>query len=136
MAFLFRLLVALVILLALPFHAIVPLVKIIGLFDDRVYEMLVGADPLVTAYVDAAWLPALLLLASTVMLAGAIVGVLKGERWAANLVFLTAVADAASIYFANSMGYTDLPFTILHIVGLGAGIVILWMVVRAVTKPA
>lgn len=136
MAFVARLVVALLILAALPAHALVPLVKTIGLFDDRIYEMLVGADPLVTAYVDAAWLPALLLLASSFMLLGAFIGVLRGERWAANLIMLTAVADAVSIYVANQTGYTELPFTMMQIIGLGAGIVVLWALTRTVTKPA
>lgn len=136
MTFLGRLFAAALLLAAIPFHALVPAVKITGLFSPYVYDLLSGADPLVTAYVDAGWLASLLLLASSIALFAAIIGVLKGERWAALLVVLAAISDAVSLYAANTMGYTRLDFSALQIVGLGAAMVFIWVVVRMVTKPA
>ena len=135
MSFFGRLLAALIILAALPFHALVPVIQGLNFIDQNIYEMLAGADPLITAYVDAGPLPGLLLLFSTLCLGGALVGVLRGERWAASLILLIAVADAVSVYLANTMGYTELPLSILQIVMLGAGMVLLFLLVRGVTKP-
>ncbi|MEM1379472.1 MAG: hypothetical protein AAGH41_02485 [Pseudomonadota bacterium] len=135
MGFVFRLLAALVILAAIPVHALVPGIIVLGFVDQNYYEMLAGADPLITAYVDAGWMPGGLLALSTVCLIGALIGTLRGERWAASLILLTAVANAVSLYLANTLGFTTLPLSLLQIAGLGAGIVILFFWVRAVTRP-
>jgi hypothetical protein len=129
-----RIAAALLILLALPFHAIAPAVKLIGLFNANLYEMLVGADPLVTSFVDAGWLPSLLLLVATLALLGALVGVLRGERFAAGLVVLAAVFDALGLYFSATMGYVGLVFTWGQVLLLGLGMVVLWLLVRGVTS--
>jgi len=135
MGFIGRLLAALLILGALPFHGLVPLVQVLSYTNDQLFEMLAGADPLVTAYVDAGFWPAVLLAASTLCLGGALVGVLKGERWAASLVFLAAVADAASLYVANAFGLVPVPLSMMQVAGLGAAMVALFLLVRGVTKP-
>ena len=135
MAFVFRLVIALVMLAAALVHALVPGLTIAGFFSDQVFEMLAGADPLITAYVDAGAWPAVLLGASTLCMLFGAFGVVKGERWAASLVFLTAVADAVSVYLANTMSYTTLPLSLLQIAGLGASLVVLFLIVRAITKP-
>lgn len=129
-----RLLAALLILAAIPFHGLVPAVKITEITNPYIYSLLSGADPLVTAYVDAGWLPAMALLVATLCLLGSFIGTLMGERWAAHLVMLAAIADAISLYLANTLGYTALGFSILQIAGLGGGMVLLWLFVRAVTK--
>lgn len=134
MAFIGRFFAALLLLAAIPFHGLVPAVKITELTNPYVYSLLSGADPLVTAYVDAGWLPALVLLASTLLLVAALVGVLKGERWAASLVVLAAVFDALSLYLANTLGYTALDLSWLQVAALGGGMVLLWLIVRSVTK--
>lgn len=129
-----RIVLAIVMLLAVPFHGLVPTVKITEVTNPYLYSLLSGADPLVTAYVDAGWLPAMLLLASTLCFLGAIYGVLRGERFAARLIMLAAIADAVSLYFANTLGYTQLGFTVGQIAVLGGGMIVLWMLVRAVTS--
>lgn len=129
-----RLFAALLMIGALPFHGLVPAVKITEVTNPYIYSLLSGADPLVTAYVDAGWLPALLLLASTVCLLGAIYGVLRGERFGARLIMLAAISDAVSLYFANTLGYTTLGLGILQIAMLGGFMVALWLLTRAVTS--
>jgi hypothetical protein len=115
-------------------HALVPVVKISQLTNPYVYSLLSGADPLITAYVDAGWAPALLLLFSTILLIGTFIGVLKGERWAAGLVVLAAFADAASLYFAQTLGYTSLGLGAGTIALLGVGMAVLFILVRMVTR--
>ncbi|MCQ8185926.1 hypothetical protein [Parvularcula maris] len=129
-----RIVAALAILVALPFHAIAPAVKLIGPFNANLYEMLVGADPLVTSFVDAGWLPSMLLLVSTLALIGALIGVLRGERFAAGLIVVAAVFDALGLYFSATMGYVGLVFSIGQIVMLGLAMVVLWLLVRGVTS--
>lgn len=135
MAFLARLVVAIIVLAALLVHALVPGLRILALVNANAYEMVAGADPLVTAYLDAGWPPALLLLGSTLCLAGALVGTLRGERWAATLIILAAIADAVSLYTASTMGVVALPLGPLAIAKLGASMVVLWLMVRGVTRP-
>jgi hypothetical protein len=129
-----RIIAALAMLLALPFHLIAPAVKISSLFDANIYEMLVGADPLVTSFVGASWLPSMLLLVSSLALIGAIFGVLRGERFAAGLVMVAAVFDALALFFASTMSYVGLVFTWPQIVMLGLFMVFLLMVTRGVTS--
>lgn len=129
-----RIFAAVALIVALPFHGLVPTVKITEITNPYVYDLLSGADPLVTAYVDAGWLPALLLLAATLCLLGAVVGVLRGERFASRLIMLAAVCDAASLYFANTLGYTRLDFSMLQIIMMGGGMVLLWLLTRGVTS--
>lgn len=135
MSFLGRLIVAILVLGAIPFHGLIPGLQLLGLVDQTRFEMFAGADPLVTAFIDAGTWPAVLLGASTVCLVGALIGVLKGERWAASLVLLTAVADAIAVYLAGNSDFVILPLSILQIIGLGAAMVVLFLLVRGVTKP-
>jgi hypothetical protein len=129
-----RLIVALLLLPVLALHALAPVVKITQITNPYVYSLLSGADPLVTAYVDAGWVPVLLLLAATLLLVGTIVGVLKGERWAAGLFVLAAFADAASLYFAETMGYTSLGLGFGQVALLGLLMVVIFVIVRSVTR--
>jgi hypothetical protein len=129
-----RIFIALVLLPVIAVHALVPVVKISQLTNPYVYSLLSGADPLITAYVDAGWAPALLLLFSTILLIGTFIGVLKGERWAAGLVVLAAFADAASLYFAQTLGYTSLGLGAGTIALLGVGMAVLFILVRMVTR--
>ncbi|MEM1409479.1 MAG: hypothetical protein AAGG79_01890 [Pseudomonadota bacterium] len=130
-----RILASLAVLFALPFHALVPALQVASFTNPRIYDIGSGADPLITSYIDAGLWPALLLAASTVCLIGTLIGVIKGERWAASLVFLAAVADAFSLHLVRTLSLIDLPLTVLQIVGLGGGMVALFLLVRAVTKP-
>ncbi|MEE4207937.1 MAG: hypothetical protein V2I43_01565 [Parvularcula sp.] len=134
MAVVLRLIVALLLLPVLALHALAPVVKITQITNPYVYSLLSGADPLVTAYVDAGWVPVLLLLAATLLLVGTIVGVLKGERWAAGLFVLAAFADAASLYFAETMGYTSLGLGFGQVALLGLLMVVIFVIVRSVTR--
>jgi hypothetical protein len=129
-----RILAALLLLLALPFHLIAPLIRISSFFDANLYEMLVGADPLLTSFAGGGWLPWVLLLISSLALIGAVVGVLRGERFAARLVMVAAVFDALALFFASTMSYTGQVFTWPQIVMLGLGIIVLWLLVRGVTS--
>jgi hypothetical protein len=134
MAWIGRLIAALLILFALPFHALVPGLQIAQNFNDFARDVLTGADPLVTAYADAGWPATLCLGVATVCLLASLVGVLKGERWAASLIVLAAIADALSLYFAQTMSLTDLGLSWLQIAGLGAAMIVLWLIVRGVTR--
>ena len=135
MAFIGRLLVALLFVLpALPFHALIPVLKVLQFTNEDLFLILGGADPLITAYVDAGFIPAGLLFISTICLLGSLFGTLMGERWAAGLVILAAFSDAASLHFANTMGYTELGLSALQIAGLGGLMVVIYLFVRWVTK--
>lgn len=129
-----RIFVAFAIFIAAFFHALVPIVKITEITNPYVYSLLSGADPLITAYVDAGWLPVSLLMTSTLSLLVAIVGVVRGERFAARLIMLAAVSDAVSLQLANTMGYTRLDFSALQVLVLGSAMVVLWLFTRNVTS--
>lgn len=135
MAFVGRFLVALVFVLpALPFHALVPVLKVLQFTNEDLFLILGGADPLITAYVDAGWIPAGLLLVSTLCLLASLIGTLMGERWAAGLVILAAFLDAGSLYFANTLGYTALGLSFLQVASLGGAMLVIYLFVRWVTK--
>ena len=129
-----RIFIALAIIIAVFFHALVPTVKITEITNPYVYSLLSGADPLITAYVDAGWLPVSLLMASTLSLFVAIIGVLRGERFAARLIMLAAVSDAVSLHLANTLGYTRLDLGAFQVVVLGSAMVVLWLFTRNVTS--
>lgn len=132
MRFIGRILVALLVLAALPAHMIVPALYIASYTSPYVYDLLSGADPLITSYADAGLVPALLLAVSCVLLVVTFVQTLFHRGQPALLVFLAAILDATSLYAANTLGYTSLGLSPLQIGVLGAGIIILWLLVRAV----
>lgn len=134
MTLLIRLLAIAATLVALFFHGLVPVVEIMEFTNPYYYSLLSGADPLITAYVDGAWAPGLLLGISTLCLLGTLIALFKGERWGASLVILAAVADAFSLHFAKVQGYTQPGFSALQIVGLGATMVVLFLLVRGGTR--
>ncbi|NNU17693.1 hypothetical protein HK107_15280 [Parvularcula sp. ZS-1/3] len=129
-----RIFTALLILAALPFHGIVPVVWISSFFDEYLYSLVSGADPKLLAYLDSGPGPIFLLLFSTIALIGALLGVLRGRRYAARLIMLAAIADALSLYLANKFGLTRIDLSALEITLLGAFMVVLWLIVRGVTK--
>ncbi|MEM7740736.1 MAG: hypothetical protein AAF225_08040 [Pseudomonadota bacterium] len=132
MRFIGRVFVALLVLAAIPAHLAVPTLYVTAFTNPYVYDLLSGADPLITSYADAGLLPAALLLVSSILLLLAFFQTLLHRGQPALLVFLTAILDAASLYAANTLGYTSLGLSLLQIAGLGAAIVILWLLVRAV----
>ncbi|MEO1043030.1 MAG: hypothetical protein AAFX52_12140 [Pseudomonadota bacterium] len=132
MRFIGRVFVALLVLLALPAHFIVPALYTASFTNPYVYDLLSGADPLITSYADAGILPAALLAMSSILLLLAFFQTLLHRGQPALLVFLTALLDAGSLYAANTLGYTTLGISALQVAALGAAIVVLWLLVRAV----
>ncbi|MEM0928350.1 MAG: hypothetical protein AAGI89_03565 [Pseudomonadota bacterium] len=132
MRFIGRLVVALLVLLALPAHMIVPTLFITSFTNPYIYDLLSGADPLITSYADAGLVPAALLAVSSPLLIVAFVQTLFHRGQPALLVLLAAILDAGSLYAANTLGYTSLGLSPLQIAMLGAGIIVLWLLVRAV----
>ncbi|MEM6912489.1 MAG: hypothetical protein AAF511_00785 [Pseudomonadota bacterium] len=132
MRFIGRVFVTLLVLAAIPAHLAVPTLYVTAFTNPYVYDLLSGADPLITSYADAGLLPAALLLTSNILLLLVFFQTLLHRGQPALLVFLAAILDAASLYAANTLGYTSLGLSLLQIAGLGAAIVILWLLVRAV----
>ena len=132
MRFVGRILVALLVLAALPAHMMVPALYVASFTNPYIYDLLSGADPLITSYADAGIVPAALLAVSAVLLIVTFFQTLLYRGKPALLVFLAAILDAASLYAANTLSYTNLGLTALQIVLLGAAIIVLWLLVRAV----
>ena len=132
MRFIARIIVALLVLAALPAHMIVPALYVTSFTSPYVYDLLSGADPLITSYADAGIVPALLLATSCLLLLVTAVQTLIHRGQPALLVFLAAVLDAASLFAANTLGYPTVGLSALQGAGLGTAIVILWLLVRAV----
>ncbi len=130
MRFIGRIFVALLVLAALPPHMIVPALFVAAYANPYAYDLLSGADPLITSYADAGIVPAALLAASCILLLVTFFQTLLHRGQPALLVFLAAIFDAASLYAANTLGYTKLGLSWLQVVGLGVGIMVLWLLVR------
>ena len=132
MRFISRIFVALLVLAALPPHMIVPALFVTAYANPYAYDLLSGADPLITSYADAGIVPAALLAVSCILLLVTFFQTLLHRGQPALLVFLAAILDAASLYAANTLGYTKLGIGPLQITALGTAIVVLWLLVRAV----